>query len=416
MFRDLDLPDTYAEDFSDSVHKDQFPQPEVALGSEFEGEEVELAPVEEGITVAFDIAIPEERGAETEKEWDAREGMVLHVGVFIVDRETPDPTLDDTRSPQDGEEVSDGLQSEDPSDSGPPVADDAGQKPPIDCGPEAGAAEIPEEEPERRPGLPDDQREYAIRKLESHGLGEARVEELAEAFEPYRAQMEQIDAQLTAGIDPADIPGYITSGGTNHVFETPDGKILKLPRIVEGGETTQVMFEYIAPLALGQGYEGLEQVVAAVEDTENTKAGIVCEPAPGNRLTEYDYHQLQALPIEHFEGLMETVIAMCDQGLEPDFHHDNAFHSPVHRITIIDYDLSLSEHLDPAVVAAEFERVMWDQLDEDSEPLPLKETNFYHAYKNVFGEASLPVLERVVRELDGSLRTVRRLMKGDDDF
>jgi hypothetical protein len=413
LYRDLDsfISDIHAYEPSDPANELRPREAEVALEGVYEADETAPEAASEIIevdTFPSGITIPEERGADADAY--PPDQTVLQMGQLLTGETAtshqPDEIFDSLA--EEDAKATANIKEDESADTQPPaIADDGGQEPPGDT-PRTAAAEMPEEEPEGsapKYGLPDvidNPREYALTRVEAAKPG--LVDELREAFEPYRPQVKAIDTLLDAGTAPEEIPRYITSGGNCHVFDTPDGKILKLPRSprIDTGLPEDPLFYFTAPLAIGQGEEGLEQIIAGGEDNEVSRGGVVCEPAPGTTLANYDDEAIRAIPVEHFCGLMEEVITLTALGLVSDTHLDNTFHHPDRGFTIIDYELHLAD--DPpnaAVEAASYWSLIEPEPLWNPSPIPLEETNFYQAYKEVFGEAALPILEGVARFAQG---------------
>jgi RIO-like serine/threonine protein kinase len=233
-------------------------------------------------------------------------------------------------------------------------------------------------------------------------------ETLLEKFEPYQAQMNDIDAQLAEGVAPRGIAGYVASGGTCHIFDTPDGNILKMPRVKfedEGEEDgpeplppDTARADYIIPLQRGVDVEGLEQIVAA---TEENGGAIVCERAPGKLLEDMWYIEIELIPPEHYRQLMETCKELATRNLIPDYAPDNIFYSEDKGFTIIDYSTQARRKIpqrDASQIARSF-GTSYTLFRRATRRLPeLSGRRFFDAYREAFGDGEIEPLLRIWRD------------------
>jgi hypothetical protein len=228
-----------------------------------------------------------------------------------------------------------------------------------------------------------------------------------ESFEPYRAQYETTDAQLAAGADPESINGYVTRGGMSYVFRTPDGKLLKMPRveidesfegIPEPPAPASIHTDYVEPLERGQGSRHLEQMFTY---TEEGAGGVVVETAPGRQYSDLTRAEQDAIPIPHHEGLVDACIDMSARNLWPDIAPDDLMHDTTEGFTVIDYNTL--EHAQGDAVANPYatrERT-WDapemaramgsrgnllRTPHTDSHLPQVGRNYYQAYRSRFGD------------------------------
>ncbi|HEV7453887.1 MAG TPA: hypothetical protein VGO07_01365 [Candidatus Saccharimonadales bacterium] len=244
--------------------------------------------------------------------------------------------------------------------------------------------------------------------VDNAGWGEVtdQVDEsLLEKFEPYQAQMDDIDARLADGVEPRDIAGYVTSGGTCHIFDTPDGKILKMPRVIyedeEGGAVPPApdaaRTDYIIPLQRGLGVNSLEQIVAA---TEENGGAVVCERAPGSSLQKMWYIEIELIPPEHYHQLMETCKELAARGLFPDYAPDNIFYSEDTGFTFIDYGTQEQyEMQSDAPQTARFFATSHCLFRNAHHQLPeLSGRRFFDAYRAAFGDGEIEPLLQIWRD------------------
>jgi hypothetical protein len=250
------------------------------------------------------------------------------------------------------------------------------------------------------PGYAIDPSEIRLRPQESTLL----------AFEPYRAQMNAIDEQLRRGTDPKKIPGYLGSGGACHAYRTPDGRVLKLPRIPQSmpairdgeelGDEPEVLVplppddalvEYILPLEKGKHRDGLEQLVGGTEDDGG---GVVCEMAPGKLWGKRTPAERNRVGQEHYEALCRGLEFMAAHGLVPDCDEEDLFYHFRKGFTIIDFGLAETDApVSPTRFALAFVPVLFGHLRRTRQAdAPIATGNFFAAYKNVFGVEALPAL------------------------
>lgn len=221
-------------------------------------------------------------------------------------------------------------------------------------------------------------------------------------FEPYRGAVEEIDARLAEGIQPNDLPGYVTSGGVCHVFWLPDDTILKLPRVVlidDGGNPDppapdSALEDYVIPLTRCQGQPGFEQMITY--STEGQGA-IICEPAGEMTYAELGIDQINGMPKSFFDNLMETYVKAAELGLWVDADPKNVMVGPW-GLTLIDLNtIERAEH-DPGDAAEQArvfgKAILFGQHASRMPTFPIAGYRFMEAYTNAFGETEAKALIR----------------------
>lgn len=176
----------------------------------------------------------------------------------------------------------------------------------------------------------------------------------------YTGIVDGIDARLDEGEDPAQIEGYLTSGGYCHIFyDASTNAVIKMPRVLVGftdpesdendedvlmpPEAGTVQTAYKAPLERGRGVPGLEQIITVVDDNGQAGRGaVICEFVSGVTLSKIlgeGESEGENPPMfdEHYDRLIETLIAMSERGLIVDGDASNIIYDPDKGFTIIDY-------------------------------------------------------------------------------
>ncbi|HSX33821.1 MAG TPA: hypothetical protein VLF91_05805 [Candidatus Saccharimonadales bacterium] len=188
---------------------------------------------------------------------------------------------------------------------------------------------------------------------EQHAELNRQIEELETDFAPYRDQATRIFNQLRSGqVRPEDIEGFISGdSSSSYVYETADGKILKLQCRPDYDLTTRSYGELpspdttrkirFIPLLRAKGQEGYEQIVAGTErlvsDTGEVCGAVVVERAPGKPWLEMTMEERSAVPLEHLEQLMRSCATTAERDLDSDQHPRHLFYDPEAAFTQIDF-------------------------------------------------------------------------------
>lgn len=168
-----------------------------------------------------------------------------------------------------------------------------------------------------------------------------------EQFQYYVDLEARINQQLDDGVSPENILGFIDEGSFCYVFRTLDGKVIKIPGVGQGLDTSDrsklprpgiMWHSYATALKQGQGTKDLEQFVAYIDDRGVSGRGaVVCEFVAGKTLANLTDHERQHIPAGHLQQLMRIFQTLESRDLMNDPSFKNIVYDPKQGFTIIDY-------------------------------------------------------------------------------
>jgi hypothetical protein len=219
----------------------------------------------------------------------------------------------------------------------------------------------------------------------------------------YVDQMNAIDEALDYGADPETIEGYVATGGTSYVFDTPDGNIIKLPRIEDEPMEDEDADEYEAPpqdyvrsvvesLERGKGFQGFEQIVDYIDCTPDNKGAVIVEKVEGKVLDDMSQEEKDQIPVADYERLMDACGEAAARRIKPDFDGSNIIHNSRDGFTIIDYGhLEADEpSVTPKDLVGAFALNNILNWAESQRGTPSHAAdNFFEAYRNKLGAETL---------------------------
>jgi hypothetical protein len=185
-------------------------------------------------------------------------------------------------------------------------------------------------------------------ETDGHVITTEQLAPYEEAMSRYRELVDVIADRLSAGDLRTNIDGYIASGDEKHAFriETEDGPLVA--KFLHNNGTTLILrsdldgtpedtktrtIENAAPIIVGEGGEGMEQLKAI--DLE--RGIMVTTYAPGRRTPETSSWELLRINKSHLKKLARTLQTMRDRGLHP-HNAGGILLDPTEGFSIVDYE------------------------------------------------------------------------------
>jgi hypothetical protein len=170
------------------------------------------------------------------------------------------------------------------------------------------------------------------------------------AMQSYRELVDAIAARLTAGDHRSSIPGYIASGDEKHAFRIETSKGPLVAKFLHNNGVTLILrsdldgtpedtrtrtIENAAPIMVGEGGEGLEQLKAI-----DLEQGIMVTTfEPGDRTPELSLWAPLRITRAHLQKLARTLQIMRERGLHP-HNAGGILWDPKEGFTIVDYEFA----------------------------------------------------------------------------
>lgn len=161
--------------------------------------------------------------------------------------------------------------------------------------------------------------------------------EMLKAYSELAPTIERLKNELANPATRDKNPAFIGRGSNAMVFKiNQDGKdyAVRVPR----GKATNpsVIDSHLAGAVLGKGVPHLEQIVAASYEDGVT----VAEMMPGKEVGNMTLDDIQKITDTQLSGLVDTLIAVSDRGIEIDPKPSNIFYDPESGFGIVDYHSS----------------------------------------------------------------------------
>jgi hypothetical protein len=152
-----------------------------------------------------------------------------------------------------------------------------------------------------------------------------------------------IDELGMIGLDLAtarEHPNFLANGGSMMAFQfngTVDGEDKQMVALFAQNpqSSLHVVNSRAICLATAEGLDGFEKGVGV----SYNPPVVVAEMALGKDMASMSHQERLAIPQEHWDALMENVMAASERGIEVDTNSDNFIYSPQSGFTVIDFRL-----------------------------------------------------------------------------
>lgn len=169
-----------------------------------------------------------------------------------------------------------------------------------------------------------------------------RLAKLRAGFEPYHDVVDALGCQAMLHANNLKVvDGYLGSGGYVDAFRLPAAPeyVVKLPHRAdfwrEDGGASE-MHDRAEILTAGLGIERIEQIVTFSDDPG--LPAVISRFEHGALLAHLPYDYRMGVPLQDYEDLAKTCIALYDHGLWIDEGLYNILHDPGRGFIVIDYD------------------------------------------------------------------------------
>ncbi|QQS20341.1 hypothetical protein IPL85_02750 [Candidatus Saccharibacteria bacterium] len=161
--------------------------------------------------------------------------------------------------------------------------------------------------------------------------------EMLKGYSRFERTIATLRAELSELATRKEHPNFLGNGSNATVFSIIEGDKSYAVRVPNGKEISPGAIDsHLAGAVLGKGIPHLEQIVAA-----SYKDGVtVAEVMPGREVGHLTVDEIKGVTDEQLVELVDTLVAVSDQGIEIDPKPSNIFYDPKEGYGIVDYHSS----------------------------------------------------------------------------